>query len=137
MQDSIKERLELAIRQDSARNLQRTRRADRSGKAAQLEFEPVRRAAEDIREQLESTSSIRFTINPSDVWITLADRDVWFGYDAPSRSYVGTESSHSWFDGELYTDSYKWDSPEICVEAMIRICARYARMARVMAGIEV
>ena len=34
------------------------------------------------------------------------------------------------YDGELYAESYRWNSAETCVAAMIRLCARYARMAR-------
>jgi len=134
---SIKDRLEAAILEDAARSQRRTAGPREGERAATREFEPVRHAAEDIRDQLEALPSIKFAINPSDVWISLADRDLWIGYDVSSGSFLGIENSHAWVDGELYSDNYTWDSAEACVEAMIRFCARYVRMARVISGGEV
>jgi hypothetical protein len=90
----------------------------------------VRQAAEEIREELQHLPNIEFTINPGSVWITLADRCLWFGYDQQERRFVGEESTHSWYDGEIYAENYQWDTAEPCIAAMIRLCARYARMAR-------
>lgn len=130
MTDSIRDRLEEAIREENERSLERLRISRESDTDVNREFEPVRRAAEEIREELQHLPSIEFTINPGSVWITLADRSLWFGYDRQERSFLGEESAHSWHDGELYAESYRWNSAGTCVAAMIRLCARYARMVR-------
>ena len=130
MTSSIRDRLEEAIREESERSLERLRISREGDTDVNREFEPVRQAAEEIREELQHLPSIEFTVNPGSVWITLADRSLWFGYDRQERHFVGEESAHSWHDGELHADRYKWDTAETCVAAMIRLCARYARMAR-------
>ena len=137
MPSSIRERLEKAIREENEKSQRRLEISHEVDRGAELEFEPVRHAAEEIREQLQFMPSIEFTINPGDVWISLADRDLWIGYDRHWRGFVGKESAHSWYDGELYADSYKWETAETCVDAMIRLCARYVRMARTMGGTEI
>ena len=130
MTSSIRDRLEEAIREENERGLNRLRISREGDTEVNREFEPVRQAAEEIREELQHLPSIEFTINPGSVWITLADRGLWFGYDRQEQSFLGEESAHSWHDGELYAESYRWNSAETCVAAMIRLCARYARMAR-------
>lgn len=130
MNSGIRQRLKEAIREEQERSLQRLRKSREGDDDANREFEPVRQAAEEIREELQHLPSIEFTINPSSVWITLADRNLWFSYDRQEGRFVGEESAHSWHDGELYAESYNWDTAETCIAALIRLCARYARMAR-------
>jgi hypothetical protein len=135
MPSDIKDRLEKAIQEQDEQIRTRLRMSRERARSAEQEFAPVRRAAEEIREQLQSVPDIEFTVNPDSVWITLADRDLTFAYDVASRNFVGEESAHSWYDGERYADSYKWDTSEACVDAMIRLCARYARYARMARAI--
>ena len=130
MSNGIRDRLEEAIREEHERSLQRLRESREGDESSNREFEPVRQAAEEIREELRHLPSIEFTINPGSVWITLADRNLWFSYDRQEGRFVGEESAHSWHDGELYAERYDWDTAETSIAAMIRLCARYARMAR-------
>lgn len=134
MPSDVRERLERAIQEENEKDLSRLRASrDRARKAAE-EFEPVRQAAEEIREQLLSVPSIKFTINPDSVWITLADRELWFGPDVHARNFIGVETAHSWFDGEPYTQRHEWDTVAACIDAMIRLCAKYVRMARAISA---
>lgn len=130
MPSDIRERLEQAIREEDEKTLNRIRKSREGDREAEQEFEPVRQAAEEIRDELRSMPSVKFTINPESVWITLADREVWLSYDTDSQKFVGEESAHSWYDGEPYADHYKWDSAASCPDALIRFCAKYVRMAR-------
>lgn len=126
----IRERLEAAIRKAEESRLDRLRAAHERTARAERAFDPVRRAAEEIREHLQSVHSIGFTITPMSVCITLVDRELWFSYDEDSRKFIGEESAHSWYDGERYAQRYEWNSAEECIDAMIRLCAQYVRMAR-------
>jgi hypothetical protein len=130
MPSDIGDRLEKAIREEDEKTLNRIRKSRESARDAEREFGPVRQAVEQIRDELQSMPSIEFTINPDNAWITLADREVWLGYDIDSRKFIGEECSHSWYDGEPYADHYKWDTVDECTDALIRFCARYVRMAR-------
>ena len=130
MPSDICDRLEKAIREEDEKTLGRIRKIRESSREAEEEFQYVRQAAEEIRDDLRSVPSIRFTINPDSVWITLEDREVWLGYDMESRKFVGEEIAHSWYDGEPYADHYKWDTADLCMDALIRFCAKYVRMAR-------
>ena len=69
-------------------------------------------------------------ITPDSVWITLADRSLHFTCSSETESFTGEESGYSWYDREFYAERYRWDTAEDCVEAMIRLCARYVHMAR-------
>ena len=130
MSGGIRERLEEAIREEHEKSLQRLKESRAGDEDANREFAPVRKAAEEIREELQHLPSIEFSINPGSVWITLADRNLWFSYDRQEGRFVGEESAHSWHDGERYAERYNWNDAENCIAAMIRLCARYARMAR-------
>ncbi len=130
MSSDIRDRLKKAIQEEDEKALERVRKTRESARDAEHEFAPVRQAVEQIRDDLQSMPAIEFTINPDNAWITLADREVWLGYDMSSRQFIGEESAHSWYDGEPYTDHYKWDSADRCIDALIRFCARYVRMAR-------
>ena len=130
MPSDIRERLENVIRAEDEKNRNRLRASHESARGVEEKFEPVRQAAEELREQLQSLPSIEFTIKPDSVWLTLADRDLRFGYSIDSQKFVGEEAAHSWYDGELYADHYEWDTTEACIDAIIRFCAKYVRMAR-------
>jgi hypothetical protein len=130
MASDVRERLRAAIREANENNLA-TRRASRDVTAeAEIAFRPVRTAAEEIRDELQSTPGIKFTINPESVCASLVDRELWCSYDAEQQRFVGEESAHSWYDGARYAERYEWMSAEECIDAMIRLCAQYARMAR-------
>lgn len=136
MPSDIRDRLEKFIQEEDKQSLNRLKKSRRSRSKAEQEFEPIKHAAEEMREQLRSMPSIKFTINPDSVWITLAERELWFTYDTHSRHFVGEESGHSWFDGEPYADRYEWSTVEECTDAMIRSCAKYVRMTRAIKAAE-
>jgi hypothetical protein len=134
MARSIRDRLEDEIRREDARGARRLRTSREGAGGSAQAFGPIRQAAEEIREELQSVPSVEFAINPESVWISLADRDLTFSYDPQSGHFLGEEQAHAWYDGEGYSESYRWASAEACIEGMIRLCARYARMARVLAS---
>lgn len=134
MVSTVRDRLEQAIREEDARRLDRLKSVRQTARGAEERFEPIRQAAEEIREQLQPLAGIEFTISPDSVWITLADRELSFGYDPAAQRFIGEETAHSWYDGEPYTATYQWATSESCIEAMIRLCARYARMANAIRG---
>jgi hypothetical protein len=126
----VKERLAAAISEADAQSQSRLR-TDREGSAeAAAAFKPVREAASELRDELRSIADINFAINPDSVCITLIDRELWFGYDTGSQHFAGEESAHSWYGGERYATQFAWADAEACIEAMIRSCAQYFRMAR-------
>jgi hypothetical protein len=120
LQSAIQEEEEKAARRRSAR-------AD-AGTTARA-FQPVMQAAEELQRALQSTPGIKLTVNPDSVWLSLADRELKVTYDPASHCFVGDESAHAWFDGEPYSDRHKWNTADACIEALIRLCARYVRMA--------
>jgi hypothetical protein len=130
MGSDVRARLQAAIREAEAKNLADRRASHAVTAEAERAFKPVRQAAEEIRDELQSIPSIRFTINPESVCVALVDRELWCGYDAELQRFIGEESAHSWFDGERYAERYEWTSADECTDAMIRLCAQYARMAR-------
>jgi len=132
MPNDIVEKLEEAIRVEEQRTLARLKASHEADRSAEEKFLPVRQAAEEIRERLESVPSIEFTIRPAGVWITLADRDLVLSYDLGSDKFIGEESAHSWYDAERYSERYEWDTDKQCVDAMIRLCAKYVWLARVI-----
>jgi hypothetical protein len=96
MASDVRERLRAAIREANENNLA-TRRASREVTAeAERAFRPVRKAAEEVRDELQSTPGIKFTINPESVRVSLVDRELWCSYDAEQQRFVGEESAHSW-----------------------------------------
>lgn len=124
----VKERLAAAISEADAQSQSRLR-TDRES-SAEAAFKPVREAASELRDELKSIADIKFAINPDSVCITLIDRELWFDYDTGSQHFAGEESAHSWYDGERYATQFAWADAEACIEAMIRSCAQYFRMAR-------
>jgi len=130
MSKDMDTRLQQAIRDEEERASLRQQGLRESARLAEEKFRPVRQAAEELHHRLASVPSIELTINPDSVWITLADREFRFGYNLGSRRFVGEESAHSWYDGDAYTYRYEWDNAEACIESLIRLCARYIRMAR-------
>lgn len=133
MISTVREQLEQAMRDEDAKRQDRLVRMQRNARGSEEKFEPVRQAAEEIREQLQTVPGIAFTIGPASVSISLSDRDLSFGYDPATPCFVGGEIAHSWYDGEPNTETYQWATAEGCIEAMIRLCARYARMANAIA----
>jgi len=130
MPSGIRERLRQAILKEESKNLAARTVTHQQEHAVEDLFRPVCQAAEEIHEELASVPSLEFTVNPTNVWITLFDRELCFTYDAEARRFVGEEIGHSWYDGESYTDLHSWRTAEECVDAMIRFSATYARMAR-------
>jgi hypothetical protein len=134
MVSAVRERLEQAMRDEDAKRQDRlTRMRGATAQGTEESFEPVRQAAEEIREQLQTVPGIMFTIGPTGVSISLSDRALDVGFDPVALGFVGEEIAHSWYDGEAYTETYRWTTAESCIEAMIRLCARYARMAHAIA----
>lgn len=130
MPNAIRERLREAILKEEDRTLQARKASHQQERAAEDLFRPVSQAAEEIREELASVQSLQFTVNPTSVWITLFDRELCFTYDAETKRFLGEEVGHSWYDGDTYTDVHYWRTAEQCIDAMIRLSATYARMAR-------
>ena len=130
MASGVRERVRQEIfRQDKRALTTRQTTHWRVGPVERL-FEPVCQAAEEIREELEGVPSLTFAINPTSVWITLFDREVRIVYDTAADKFVSEESGHNWYDGETYSDLRSWDTVDDCIDAMIRIAAGFARMAR-------
>ena len=134
MPSDIRNRFEQAIRDEDEKSLGRLRASHESTRLAEEQFAPVRQAAEELREQVLPIPSIKFTVNPDSAWIALADRDLRFTYDADSLTFTCEEGAHSWHDGESYSDRYEWDDADACIDAMIRLCAKYVRMARAISA---
>ena len=117
MPSDISKKLEQAIRDEEEMTLSRLRAASESDRSAEDKFRPVRLAAEEIRERLQSAPSIEFTIQPASVWISLADRDLAVTYDIRSDKFIGEESGYNWYDSEPYAENYEWDTAEACIDA--------------------
>ncbi len=129
---AIKDRLAAAICEADERDRSRLR-ADRASSAeAAAAFKPVREAAIELRDELKSTADMKFAINPDSVCITLADRELWFSYESKSHQFSGEESAHSWYDGERFATKFAWGNADSCIDAMIKFCAEYFRMARAL-----
>jgi hypothetical protein len=96
-------------------------------------FRPVRRAAEELRAEIKDLPDLHISVEPDSVGITLYDRYLWFSYDADRRSFVGSETLSLWMEGGAREESYKWDTAEDCIEAMIQATARYVALARAAA----
>ena len=134
MTSDIRDRLQKAIREADERSRSHLKAAREATAEAELAMRPVRHAAEEMKQELQSEPSIEFTINPDSVCISLVDREFWFGFDDQSQKFTGEESAHSWYDGERYAESYEWANGEECVDAIIKLCAQYVRMARAISS---
>ena len=130
MPSSIGSRLQQAIRDEEKRASEELQGLHERDRDAEKQFRPVMQAAEELQRELASVPAIDVAVNPDSLWITLADQELRFSYDSRAHRFVGEESGHSWRDGETYAERYEWDSADACIEAMIRLCARYVRMAR-------
>lgn len=130
MPKDIGTRLRQAIQEEEARASKRLQSLDESARLAEQKFEPVKQAAVDLQHELAAVPGIEVTVNPDSVWVTLADRELRFSYNSGSQRFIGEEAVHSWYDGEAYSDLYEWDRAEACIESLIRLCAKYVRMAR-------
>lgn len=122
------------MQDEDAKRQDRLARMRAAARGMEKRFEPIRLAAEEIREQLQTVPGIQFTINPAGVAISLSDRALSFGCDAGNQTFVGEEIAHSWYDGEASSETYRWSSADTCIDAMIRLCAGYARMANAIAA---
>lgn len=129
MPKDIATRLRQAIQNEEKRASKRLQSLDESARLAEQKFEPVKQAAVDLQHELAAVPGIEVTVNPDSVWITLADRELRFSYNLGSQRFVGEEAVHSWYDGEAYSELYEWDKPDACIESLIRLCAKYVRMA--------
>lgn len=123
----VRERLRKAI--DRQRRLAPKQRPDRRDAAAEAALRPVCAAAAELRDELAKVKDLKITVGPDGVWIELYDKHLWFGYDPSLRAFVGDELGSSWMEGGLREESFKWDSADACIEAMIQACARYVSLA--------
>ena len=134
MESNVRERLGQAMQEEDAKHQDRLARMRKAERGTEERFEPVRQAAEEIREELQTVPGIAFTIGPTSLSISLSDRELSFGYDPAAAVFVGEEIAHNCYDCEAYAEFYRWPSAETCIDAMIRLCARYARMANAIAA---
>ena len=126
----VTRRFEQALRAEDERARREHARSSERVPLVEDAFHPIVEAAEEIRERLYTEPSLKFAITPDSVCITLADRSLHFTYSSETESFVGEETGYSWYDRELYAERFRWETAEDCVEAMIRLCARYVHMAR-------
>jgi hypothetical protein len=122
----VRDRLRKAIEQQRPASAMRPRGA---GDLAVEAFRPVRRAAEELRDEIKNLADLHVSIEPDSVGITLYDRYLWFSYDTAQRSFVGSETHSLWMEGGVREESYKWPTAEACIEAMIQAIARYVALA--------
>jgi hypothetical protein len=92
-------------------------------------FRPVCGAATELRDELSHVQGLSLDIAPDGVRIELYDKHFLFDYDAKERVFVGTEQDTRWVEGGLRETSYRWDTADACVEAMIQACARHVALA--------
>lgn len=130
MPSDIGSRLQQAIREEEKRASQERQASHERDRAAEQQFRPVMQAGEELQRELKSVPAIDVVVNPDSLWITLADQELRFSYDSGARRFVGEASGHSWRDGEIYAERHEWDSADACIDAMIRLCAKFVRMAR-------
>ena len=93
-------------------------------------FASVGDAAQQIRDELKDIPEIKISIEPDAVLITLNEKDLWFSYDPAKRAFVGSESDTLWMEGGQREETYRWDTADACVEAMIQASARCVALAR-------
>lgn len=132
MSASVRERLQRVLAEPRQTRNRPERRAGAGGGDAARRFEPVARAAEELAAELSGLPEIRFTVAEEEVWIELYDRQLRFGIDGAADGFTAEEIDHSWIDGEMREERRSWPEAEDCIEAMIRYCASYARLARAL-----
>lgn len=124
----VRNRLRKAIEQQ--RRMEARRPRGPSDVAVEIAFQPVRAAAEELRDELKTMRDLRISIEPDSVWIELYDRHLWFSYDPAQRAFVGSETEAQWMEGGFREETYKWATADACIEAMIQATARYVSLAR-------
>lgn len=92
-------------------------------------FQPVRKAAEELKRELARVPDLKLTIDAYGVWIDLPDKHVWFSYDPARKAYVGSELDSLWMEGGLREEHFEWPTVEECVKAMVQACARSILLA--------
>lgn len=134
MPDSIKDKLKQAIKEERSRGHPSRHAAHRAGQSDAGAFAPVRKAAQEITDELVDLPELRITINPESVWVELYDKHFCFAYDAASGHFMGDELSSSWLEREQREETYHWDTVEECVDGLVRACARYVVLAHAITG---
>ena len=129
----IRERLRRAI-EKQGRPAPRRRMSERNVEA-EAALQPIREAAAELRDELASVHDLKIEIGPDGVWFGLYDKHLWFGYDPELRAFVGDELNNSWMEGGVREESFKWETADACIEAMIRACARYVSLANAIANL--
>jgi hypothetical protein len=125
---TIRQRLHEAIeRQSAGRPAPRRAKLNAAIAAA---FTPVREAALQIEDELKTVPEISMSIEPDSVLLTLKEKDLWFGFDAQEGVFVGSESDTLWMEGGQREETYKWETVDACIEAMIQASARCVALAR-------
>lgn len=109
--------------------MQRKKPPSASDARVDAALKPVRKVAEDLRDELSGVHDLTITIEPDSVWIELYDKHLWFSFDLEQDAFVGSEVSAQWMEGGLREETFKWDTAEACAEAMIQACARYVLLA--------
>ena len=123
----IREKLRKAI--DQQRHLESRRSHRPTNSMAEAAFRPVREAAEELKDELSHIPDLKITVAPDRVWIELYDKHFWFSYEADRGAFVGDEVDSLWIEGGLREETFRWESAERCIEAMIGSCARYVALA--------
>ncbi len=108
----------------------------RAEQAAEELFAPVRQAAVELSDALKEFPEIEFAINPDSICVDLFDKQFWFSYDPSRHCFVGDEFGYSWLESELREEQYQWKDAQECIDAMIRVCARYATLAQAIRSLQ-
>jgi hypothetical protein len=64
------------------------------------------------------------------------DKQFWFAYDSAAGCLVGDELGYSWLESELREERYQWKDAQESIDAMVRVCARYATLAQAIRSLE-
>ena len=127
----IREKLRRAIEQQA--HLAPRRPAGKRDDRAEAALQPIREAAAELRDELASVHDLKIEIGPDGVWFGLYDKHLWFGYDPEQCAFIGDELNSSWIEGGTREESFKWETANACIEAMIQACARYVSLANALA----
>jgi hypothetical protein len=122
----ISDQLHEAIERQTS--LPRRKGGERSDTDANANFRPVGEAADELKAELAGLPELKIEIQPDSVWIGLYDKHFWLTYDETLNAFVGSETDTLWMEGGIRERSFKWDSAEACIDAMIQACARYVAL---------
>jgi hypothetical protein len=122
----ISKRLHEAI--ECQRSLLRRQHGERRNSGTEAKFEPVRKAAEELKTELADLPELKIEIEPESVWIGLYDKHFWFTYDQRPGVFTGSEMDTLWMEGGIRERFFEWGSAEACITAMIQACARYVAL---------